>query len=100
MERAKLVVLVVIAVALVKLAFGGWVAEASADAGSVTCEVLYSGQINHLAISKQAEAVRTHTGKVEGWLEAHPGAPVFRSTVPGVAEPGSFYDIVCVRDPS
>jgi hypothetical protein len=99
MERMKLVVLVVIAIALVKLAFGGWVGEAHAEAGAITCEAFYADQIGNMRQEKSLEASKVYMGTVQAWLASHPGDPVFRTTLVNQIGANAFgyIDIVCLR---
>jgi hypothetical protein len=91
----------VIAVALVKLAFGVGVTDARAEPGAIACEAFYADQVSNMKRERSLEAGRAYATEVSAWLATHPGEPVFRTTLVnslgGNAAPLGYIDIVCVR---
>lgn len=100
MKRLELGVWVVIAIALVRIAFGpGW-GEARAAGPTILCEAFYADQVGNLKQEKAIDSGRAYAATVKAWLDAHPGDPVFRSTLvnEGLGRTTLGYiDIVCVR---
>ena len=100
MERVKVMLLAVIAVALCAQVLGDWMPVAHAQSRDVVCnawyqEVLVTGT-GEKGQAKALEQSMDHVGPIRAWLLEHPGDPVFRTTV-SRAGGTAFVDIMCVR---
>ena len=75
MERAKFAMGLVATVALVKIAFGDWLAPTAAIAaepGAVACEV-FPYDLSRMSASERSRKLADAVG---AWLATHPGQPV------------------------
>jgi hypothetical protein len=92
MKRIELLILVVIAASLAKLAFGP--DEARAEAGGVSCEAF---AVNAPAVrvtnDRKQQFGREWVAPVEAWLEAHPGSLAYQTNLFG-----GIIEVVCVRE--
>jgi hypothetical protein len=96
MERVKVAISAVIAVALVKIALSGGgelgVAHA-AGTGTVSCEAFLQNPGLAGGLDKALAKSKEWFGPVKLWLEAHPGSTIFATELYG----GVVY-VICVRE--
>lgn len=96
-ERVKIGLLAVIALALSLQVLGDWVPEARAQSADIVCNAWYKEMIGGLKTEEKVLAMSVdYANSVRDWMLQHPGDPVFRTTL--VQGAGLAYiDIMCVR---
>ncbi|MBA2321850.1 MAG: hypothetical protein H0V89_11940 [Deltaproteobacteria bacterium] len=97
MERVKVALHVVIALALSAQVFQSAVPEARAQSpGPITCKAWYQEMIGALKGPEKALVTAdAYAAEVNAWMTQNPGDPIFRTTL--VQGGGAYVDILCVR---
>jgi hypothetical protein len=98
LERAKIGLLAVIALALCARLGMDLVPEARADPGRIECNAFYVEDISAQRNVRNATAwALAHASQVRDWLLQHPGDPVYRATMRHGDSLVGWIEVICVR---
>ena len=97
MERVKVALLAIIAVALVAPQLTSLIPTAQAESGGeVTCYAVPQANIVAVKPEKGVEEAATNLGALQAFLRAHPGEIVYRSIQPRPNGAGHL-ETICIR---
>ncbi len=97
MERIKVALLAVIAVALVVPQLSSLIPVAEAQsAGEVTCYLVAQEAIFGVKVEKALEEAAPNAAALQAFLRAHPGDVVLRAAQPRI-NGGGHLETICIR---